>query len=119
MPALSTRTHGVLDYVAAAVLIVLPWPSGLRGAAAAVPTVLGAILLLYSLATDYELGALRRLQMPVHLWGDAFLGVLLAVSPWLFSFDRSVWLPHLIVGLLLVAAAVFTRTIPGYERRRA
>jgi hypothetical protein len=45
--------------------------------------------------------------------------VLLAVSPWLFSFDRSVWLPHLIVGLLLVAAAVFTRTIPGYERRRA
>lgn len=120
MRVLTTRAHGALDYAVAAVLVVLPFVGGFAdGPAGWVPIGVGAALAASGLATDYELGVLKRLQPVVHLWIDAFLGALLAVSPWLFAFDERVWLPHLLAGLVLVGAAVFTDTIPGYERRRA
>jgi hypothetical protein len=121
MPALTSRTHAVLDYVVGAALLVAPWALGFAGRepASTVPMTLGAVLLAYSLVTDYELGVVRRLQIPVHLWLDAIVGVLLGISPWLFGFDREVWAPHVAIGAVLVVLAVFSDTIPGYERRRA
>lgn len=121
MRFLSTKTHGMLDYLLGALLIALPWLLGFArgGAETWVPVLLGAGVLGYSLLTDYELGVVRRLPMPVHLWLDALGGVLLAISPWLFGFDELVWLPHLLLGLAEVGAALVTNTIPGYERRQA
>ncbi|HEV2132381.1 MAG TPA: SPW repeat protein [Longimicrobiaceae bacterium] len=121
MPALPTRIHGVLDYAMGALLIALPWLLGFAqgGAETWVPVALGAGAIGYSLFTDYELGVVRRIQMPVHLWLDGAAGLLLAVSPWLFGFDQQVWMPHLILGILEMGAALFTDTLPGYERRRS
>ena len=118
---LATRTHGYLDYATGALLIAAPWLLGFAegGAETWAPVALGVAVLLYSLFTDYELGAVKRLQMPVHLFLDAVGGVFLAVSPWLFGFDTQVWIPHLAIGLFEVAAAAVTDTIPSYERRRA
>jgi hypothetical protein len=45
--------------------------------------------------------------------------VLLATSPWIFGFDTEVWIPHVALGVLEIAVAVVTDTIPGYERRAA
>jgi hypothetical protein len=120
MRVLSTRTHGVFDYLAGVLLIALPWLLGFArgGAETWVPVAVGAAIVGYSLFTDYELGVVRRLDMTIHLWLDACAGLLLAVSPWLLGFDRRVWLPHLLLGVLAVAAALLTDTIPGYERRR-
>jgi hypothetical protein len=121
MRFLTTRVHGVLDYAMGALLLALPFVLGLdRGAPEAwVPMALGAAVIAYSLLTDYELGVARRIGMPVHLWLDALGGVLLAASPWLFGFDTHVWVPHLALGLLELAVASLTNTIPSYERRRA
>ena len=83
------------------------------------PVAVGAAGIAYSLFTDYELGVVKRIQMPVHLWLDGIGALLLAVSPWLFSFDDDVWAPHLLAGLAVMAIAFLTQTIPGYERRRA
>ena len=118
---LPTRIHGMLDYLLGALLIASPWLFGFADHAAArwVPVVLGAGVLLYSLFTDYELGAVRKLQMPAHLLLDATGGVLLAVSPWLLGFDERVWMPHVVFGLIEAATAAVTNTVPGYERRRA
>jgi hypothetical protein len=121
MGALPTRIHGVLDYAMGALLIALPWLLGFAqgGVESWVPVAVGAGAIAYSLFTDYELGVVRRIQMPVHLWLDGAAGLLLAVSPWLFGFDQQVWMPHLILGILEMGAALVTDTIPGYERRRA
>lgn len=118
---LSTRIHGVLDYVVGALLIALPWLLGFArgGAETWIPVALGAGAIAYSLFTDYELGVVRRIGMPVHLWLDALSGLLLAVSPWLFGFDQQVWMPHLALGIFEIVTAAITNTIPGYERRRA
>lgn len=121
MPSLSTRTHGLLDYGLGLVLIALPWLLGFAhgGAETVVPVGVGAAVLAYSLFTDYEMGLVRRIGMPVHLWLDALGGFLLAASPWIFGFEDFVRLPHLVLGLLEVGVAFLTHTIPSYERRRA
>jgi hypothetical protein len=117
---LPTRIHGMLDYLLGALLIASPWALGFGagGAETWVPVGLGALLLLYSLFTDYELGLVKRLQMPAHLLLDVLSGLLLAVSPWLFGFDTHVWMPHVVLGLAEVAVAAVTNTVPGYDRRR-
>jgi hypothetical protein len=120
MRLLTTRLHALLDYLFAGVLVALPWVVGFAdgGPAQWMPVGAGAALLVYSLLTDYELGALRRLQVPVHLWLDTVLGLALAASPWVFAFDERVWVPHLAAGVVLLLAALVSDTIPGYERRR-
>jgi hypothetical protein len=116
---LPSRVHGLLDYLMGALLIALPLLLRLAaGPERWVPLGLGVAVLVYSLCTDYELGALKRLQLPAHLWLDGLAGVLLAVSPWLFGFDARVWIPHVAMGALVIASALVTDTIPGYERRR-
>lgn len=117
---LPTRVHGMLDYLLGVLLIASPWVFGFGtgGAEGWVPMAVGGAIVLYSLFTDYELGAVKRLQIPVHLMLDALGGVLLAVSPWLLGFDAHVWKPHLAAGLALVLVAAVTNTLPGYDRRR-
>ena len=120
MRFLSTRIHGVLDYLMGALLIASPWLLGFADApneaAVWVPVALGAGALVYSLLTDYELGLVRKIPMPTHLALDAGAGVLLAASPWLFGFAEWVWVPHLVLGLLEVGAALVTRKHPADER---
>src|SRR5690554_1548903 len=72
MRFLSTRTHGVLDYLVGALLILAPFIFGFAdgGAAQWVPIVLGAGAIAYSLVTRYELGAVKLLPMPAHLGLD-------------------------------------------------
>ena len=114
MRFISTRVHGVLDYLMGLLLLAAPYLLGFADGSAAqyVPQALGAALLGASLLTNYELGLMRVIPMPMHLMLDFASGALLAASPWLFGFaDRLYW-PHLILGLLEVGAALTTRTVP-------
>jgi hypothetical protein len=117
---LSTRVHGFLDYLFGALLIAAPWVLGFAGGGMEswVFVGVGAAALLYSLFTDYELGVVRRIQMPVHLWLDGLSGIFLAASPWIFAFDDVVRIPYVVAGVLEIVVALITNTIPGYDRRR-
>lgn len=121
MRFIPTRIHGMLDYGMGVILIVAPWLLGFArgGAETWLPVVLGVGAILYSLFTDYELGMVRKLSMPTHLTLDGLSGALLAVSPWLFGFAEYVWLPHLVLGLLEVGAAIFTQKVPADRARGA
>ncbi len=114
MRFIPTRTHGVLDYAVGALLIVVPYILGFADGTAAqwVPQFLGLVAIGGALMTDYELGVMRVIPMPVHLMIDIGSGALLALSPWLFGFsDRVLW-PHLIVGVMEIGAGLMTRTVP-------
>ena len=112
---ISTRLHGVLDYLVGMLLIAAPWLFGFAqgGAETWVPVVLGAGAILYSLCTDYELGLLRRIPMPVHLILDGASGLFLFISPFLFGFSEEVMNPHLGFGMLEIAAALTTKPRPS------
>ena len=118
MRFIPTYVHGILDYAMGVLLIAAPFLLGFAtgGAAMWVPIVLGAGMLVYSLMTDYELGLFPTISMGTHLALDAMSGVVLAVSPWVFQFDDVVWAPHLIVGLLEIAAAATTERVPRHAR---
>lgn len=114
MRFISTRMHGVLDYVVGALLIVVPYILGFADGTAAqwVPQLLGLVAIGGAMLTDYELGVMRVIPMPVHLMIDIGSGALLALSPWLFGFSDRVFWPHLLVGLMEIGAGLTTRTVP-------
>ena len=112
-----TSVHGVLDYLTGSALLAAPELFRLKDvpAAALAPRLAGAGATAYSLITDYELGAVRLLPMPVHLALDAMSGALLASSPWLLGYaknGRRYWLPHALVGASEILAALTTKTQP-------
>ena len=114
MRFISTRTHGVLDYVVGALLIVVPYILGFADGTVAqwVPQLLGLVAIGGAMLTDYELGVVRVIPLPIHLGIDIASGVLLALSPWLFGFADRVWVPHVVFGLAEIGAGLTTRTVP-------
>jgi hypothetical protein len=66
------------------------------------------------LFTDYELGISKGISMGTHLTLDLMSGVLLAASPWLFGFADDVYVPHLVLGIFEIGAALMTRRDPAY-----
>jgi hypothetical protein len=118
---LPTRIHGILDYLVGALLIALPWLGGFArgGAETWVPVVLGAGAIVYSLFTDYELGAWPRLAMPTHLALDAVHGIVFLASPWLFGFADVVRWPFVAIGVLELLIVLVSRTTPAVSHRYA
>ena len=118
MSIIPTRIHGVVDYVVGIALIAAPWIFQFDDVSAAKWTAIGvgAAIIVYSLLTDYELGAMRVIPMPGHLLLDIGGGAFLALSPWIFGFSddgTNVWLPHVVVGIADIGIAVFTCRRPG------
>ncbi len=114
MSFISTKAHAVLDYLAAVALIIVPlfWlnDAAVPEAAVWVPVVAGVVMLLQAMITDYELSTVNFMPMGVHLGMDALLGIVVAASPWLFGFSETVWIPHVVVGVLEIGAALTTKT---------
>jgi hypothetical protein len=116
MRFISTKTHGIIDYLMGVFLIISPWLLGFSrgGAESFVPIVLGVVVIAYSLLTRYELGVIKAIPMSGHLTLDFLGGAFLAASPWLFGFSHLVSTPHLVLGLLEMGAALTTSTEPEW-----
>ena len=121
MRFIPTKIHGFLDYAMGIILITAPWTFGFYtdGPDTYIPVVLGILAIVYSLFTNYELGVVSMFSMPMHLMFDLASGILLAASPWLFGFSEHVYMPHLILGIVEIGAALFTKKVPGTNYNRA
>lgn len=110
-PRSVTFFHGVMDYLTGVLLLAAPWLFGFNDHRIATLTTaaFGLVLLLYSMATDYELGLAKLLPMSAHLALDGVSAGLLIAAPFLFNFSDRVWVPHLVVGI--VEAAVTGATV--------
>ena len=110
-----------MDYLMGVILIAAPWLLGFArgGAETWVPVILGAGVIIYSLLTDYELGASRSISMSTHLSLDFWSGIFLAASPWIFGFSEYIFWPHLVFGLLEVGASLMTEKTPSVSVHRA
>jgi hypothetical protein len=110
MKVINSKAHGVLDYLVGIFLIASPWILNFAngGAAQNVPVVLGVMTIIMSLCTDYELGAVKKIPLALHLNIDLLSGIVLAASPWLFGFRDEVYMPHLVLGLLEIGAVLLS-----------
>lgn len=117
MRYISTKIHGVLDYAIGGLLIMLacfPPAASTEGSVAA-SLVFGMVFILNGLFTDHEMGAVSMLTMPFHLWIDLMAGLHLAAAPWFFNFSHALYLPHLIIGVLVVTVGLTTKKLPSYR----
>lgn len=116
MQRIPTRVHGVLDYVVSAALIATPFVfrREIPGAAAGVLVGVGAASILYSLATDYEAGVYRTIPMRAHLKLDVLVSLFLLTSPWLLQFADTVWLPHVLFGVLGIVIVSRSQAAPSF-----
>jgi len=120
MRILSTKVHGILDYLMGSLLMAAPWLLDFArgGAETWVPVILGAGAIVYSLITDYEYSISKTISMRTHLTLDLLSGMLLAASPWLFGFSEFVYLPHLILGIVEIGASLMTERAPSTSAAR-
>lgn len=116
MRYISTRVHGVWDYAVGMLLIMLAGlpPAESTEGSVATSLVFGMVLILNGLLTDHEVGAVGLLTMPFHLWIDLMAGLHLAAAPWFFNFSHALYLPHLVIGVLVVTVGLTTKKLPSY-----
>ncbi|MDZ7703951.1 MAG: hypothetical protein U5L04_05635 [Trueperaceae bacterium] len=106
---ITPRYHSTFDYLIAALLCGGPWFFGYAdvGTALWLSVISGVALIVYSTVTTYE-RAEKLLGIQTHLLIDIVLGALLLLSPWMFGYAAEVWLPLVLLGLALIAAALLT-----------
>lgn len=120
---LPTKVHGALDYIVGIALLLAPMIfnfTDVGGAAVTIPRVLGVVLIVYSIFTNYEWGIFKVIGMYYHLTIDLLASIFLALSPWLFGFHdqkKAAWLPHVVVGIAVILVVAVTQTYPGYEKK--
>jgi hypothetical protein len=114
MSIISTRVHGIIDYLTGALLILAPYLFGFStgGVEQWLPQLLGVALIGMSLLTRYELSVAKIIPLGAHLGVDLATGILLAISPWLFGFADVIWWPHLLVGLMEIVVSLMTERRP-------
>jgi hypothetical protein len=117
---MAPRTNGVIDYIVALALLLLPWVLGYSDhAVAPVSRALGSLLLFYSVCTKYDLGLLRLFPLQVHLFLDLCIAVLLVAAPMHFAFWGLAGLVMVGLGLMMGAAALLTRHGQKFTRAHA
>jgi hypothetical protein len=109
---ISTKAHGILDYVTVATFLTLPrvmgWSRGLTQGM----TALALGKLGYTLFTRHELGLVKKLPMQAHLALDAAGGAALCAMPMLLGDEDDVGAcgACCALGLFDIAAAPMTQT---------
>lgn len=114
MKFLSSSTHTIIGLIVGLALLVAPNLFGFNDidSAAMVARAVGIFILLNELITDGDISIARLVPMRVHVVLDMLTGAFLALSPLLFGFideETNAWLPHIIVGLLIIGYAAVTR----------
>jgi hypothetical protein len=113
--------HGLLEYVAGALLVAAPFLLGFdAGAAIAVSIVLGVLVILVAASTEGPTSLINSLQIQLHIVLDYALGALLVASPFLFGFsDEGAPTAFFIaIGVAHLLMTLGTRFLPRREGGR-
>jgi len=118
MHIITTKAHGLLDYIFAVFLFTSPWAFGfnLGGAETGIPVTIGTMIPILSLFTKYEGGLIRVIPMRIHLLIDILTGAILAFSPWFFGFADKVYIPHLVLGIFMIISSLLTDGEPFVDQ---
>jgi hypothetical protein len=111
MTILTPKVHGILDYLVSVLLIASPWIFHFAhgGAETRVPVILGTMTILYSLITIYDYSIITVIPFSAHLVMDTISGIILFLSPWIYGFADTVFLPHVIFGTLELCVVLMTQ----------
>lgn len=109
MRFIPTLAHGVADYLVGLLVISLPFLLHLDGTAQTIVIALGAVVLLYSAITDYELALIRFLRVRFHLLLDAVFGIVMLILPTVLELPTDVRWPFYVLGVLALMLTITTK----------
>ncbi|MBL7931708.1 MAG: hypothetical protein JNL60_07395 [Bacteroidia bacterium] len=113
------KYHSILDYIVSAIL-VLPWifNSHVFGIDSWVLGLTGLTICMYSLVTDYKGSIAKIIPMRVHHIFDLLSGLLLALSPVMFTLEPQLWYLPGIIGLIQITTALFPGDVQAHTKKR-
>ncbi len=94
----SSKTHGIIDYIAAPLLVALPRLLKFPKRITMVLTGMAAFHALYSMLTNYELGIFKVLPYKGHLALDTDVATATVASPIMFTEAKPRVGPMLVAG---------------------
>jgi hypothetical protein len=110
---ISTKVHGVLDFMTAGLLVTLPRAMGWSNCVTRLLDASAATTVVYSLLTRYELGVVKALPMKAHLAIDALQGgALVGASAFLEGEDPEVRATLAALGAFELGVTALSRTEP-------
>jgi hypothetical protein len=119
----SLKTHGILDYTAGGALVLCPFFFGFADLDVArnVFVLCGFFMILYSLFTKYEYGAIQAIPIGVHMTLDVLVGGTLFFAPWVLDYRDFLTAGqeylHYVLGLGAFALVGFTREKTEADKR--
>lgn len=106
------KIHTIIGLIVGVVLILAPGIfSFANNQAASMSAIwIGIFIILSELVTTSPYSLAKLIPMRIHVYIDIATGALLLLSPWLFGFmsfsDYAQWIPHVVVGLLIIGYAL-------------
>lgn len=116
---ISTRLHGLLDYVAA-IALVIPWIVSFYEDAndTWILALTGVAILMMSLLTNYELSFIRIIPMKLHLFMDVLVAVFLIALPFLFPMYHYYLYWPVLLGILGLVVVLLSSSRPFVVTKR-
>lgn len=116
---ISTRLHGLLDYVAA-IALVIPWIVSFYEDAndTWILALTGMAILMMSLLTNYELSFIRIIPMKLHLFMDVLVAVFLIALPFLFPMYHYYLYWPVLLGILGLVVVLLSSSRPFVVTKR-
>ena len=109
MNKLDSRSHGLLDYLTAGFLFLLPRALRWNRSMTNVLTGASLVTFLYSALTRYDYGLLKLLPFRIHLGLDAMSGAMFCMSPLFFrKHSKLVQATMIGIGIFELAATLAT-----------
>lgn len=113
MKFLSSKVHTIIGLIVGMALLFAPelFRFSDNQTATMIPIYVGIFIIISELVTTSVISPIKLVPMRIHLVLDWITGAFLALSPWLFGFAdqaANVWVPHLIVGILVIGYALVT-----------
>jgi hypothetical protein len=116
---ISTRLHGVLDYVAGITLMV-PWIVNFYGdnSDTWMLAMAGIFTILISLLTNYELSFIRIIPMKVHLFLDVLVAAFLIALPFIYPMYHYYFYWPVALGICELLIVVLSSSRPFIVTKR-
>jgi hypothetical protein len=117
IPMLTLKTHSILDYLLAFIIAISPYVFGFANITAGrnLFLITEAILILYSLITDYSYSLVSILPFSLHRAFDWTAGAFIAIGYSLFGYGGRLTAGqtalHLILGFMVILSGTLTRTL--------
>ena len=111
--------HGIVEYLAAILLIAAPFLFDFsEDAATAVSVILGVLILIIAASTEWKTGLIQSIPVVAHVMLDYVIAIFLIAAPFILGFDDDAAF-FIVLGVALLLLTIATRFVPEERPPRA